>query len=334
MRGFFYVCYVRQQNVYICYYNYNQPMNKKIGKNNLIIPDFTMTAKIDKVGVEERVSRFQKRSIKNESKNQGLKMILNMIDLTTLEGKDTPNKVKQMCYKAQHLHDVHAGLPTVAAVCVYPSMVKVAKEAVAGSPIKVASVSTAFPSGQAPSKVKKDDTRFAIDSGADEIDMVISRGKFLSGEYNFVFDEIAMIKEVCGKDARLKVILETGELVTLDNVRKASDIAMYAGADFIKTSTGKIQPAATMQVTYTMLEAIRDFKLKTGIQVGMKPAGGISNSKLALHYLVMVKETLGDEWLNNEWFRFGASSLANDVLMQIIKMETGRYQSSNYFSID
>ncbi len=300
---------------------------------NSDIPDFSQQAHIDKVGVEERVSRFQKRSIKNESKLQGLKMILNMIDLTTLEGKDTPGKVKQMCYKAAHLHDAHPGLPTVAAVCVYPAMVATAKKAVEGSDVKVASVSTAFPSGQAPRKVKLDDTKFAVDNGADEIDMVISRGKFLEGDYNFVFDEIAAIKEACG-NARLKVILETGELVTLDNVRRASDIALYAGADFIKTSTGKIQPAATMQVTYTMLEAIRDYKLKTGIQVGMKPAGGISNSKLALHYLVMVKETLGEEWLTNEWFRFGASSLANDVLMQILKTETGVYQSSDYFSID
>lgn len=264
---------------------------------------------------------------------QGLKMALSMIDLTTLEGKDTPGKIKQMCYKAAHLHDVHPCLPTVAAVCVYPTMVALAKKEVEGTGVNVASVSTAFPSGQAPLEVKLADTRFAVDSGADEIDMVISRGKYLSGEYNFVFDEIAAIKEVCG-NARLKVILETGELVTLDNVRRASDIAMYAGADFIKTSTGKIQPAATMQVTYTMLEAIRDFKLKTGVQVGMKPAGGISNSKLALHNLIMVKEVLGGEWLTNEWFRFGASSLANDVLMQIMKAETGVYQSSDYFSID
>ena len=212
-------------------------------------------------------------------------------------------------------------------------MVGVAKKEVMNSDVKVASVSTAFPSGQAPLNVKLIDTKFAVDEGEDEIDMVISRGKFLSGEYNFVFDEIAAIKEACGK-ARLKVILETGELVTLDNVRRASDIAMYAGADFIKTSTGKIQPAATMQVTYAMLEAIRDFKDATGIQIGMKPAGGISNSKLALHNLVMVKEVLGDDWLTNEWFRFGASSLANDVLMQIMKAETGVYQSSNYFSID
>ena len=302
-------------------------------KNRFEIPDFTQTPAVDKVGVEERVSRFQKRSIKNESKMQGLRMALNMIDLTTLEGKDTPGKVRQMCYKAQHLHDVYSGLPTVAAVCVYPSMVKIAKQEVKGSGVKVASVSTAFPSGQAPLDVKIMDTKFAVDQGADEIDMVISRGRFLSADYNFVFDEIAAIKEVCGK-ARLKVILETGELVTLDNVRRASDIAMYAGADFIKTSTGKIQPAATMQVTYTMLEAIRDFMNATGKQIGMKPAGGISNSKLALHNLVMVNETLGSKWLTNEWFRFGASSLANDVLMQIMKAETGVYQSSDYFAID
>lgn len=303
-------------------------------KSKLNKPDFTkLNVAVDKVGVEERVSRFQKRSIKKESKLQGLKMALNMIDLTTLEGKDTPAKVKQMCYKAQHLHDTFPGIPNVAAVCVYPSMVAVAKNELKGSDVKVASVSTAFPSGQAPIQIKLDDTKFAVDSGADEIDMVISRGKFLEGDYNFVYDEIAAIKEVCG-NARLKVILETGELVTLDNVRKASDIAMYAGADFIKTSTGKIKPAATMQVTCTMLHAIKDFHEETGIMVGMKPAGGISNSKLALHYLVMVNETLGGEWLTNEWFRFGASSLANDVLMQIVKQETGIYQSSDYFSID
>jgi deoxyribose-phosphate aldolase len=288
---------------------------------------------VDKVGVEERVARFQSRSIKNESKLQGLKMVLNMIDLTTLEGKDTPGKVKQMCYKAHHPHDLLPGLPNVAAVCVYPTMVELAKKELAGTSVKIASVSTAFPSGQAPMSVKLDDTRFAVDSGADEIDMVISRGKFLSGEYAYVFDEIAAIKEACGK-ARLKVILETGELSTIDNVRKASDIAIYAGADFIKTSTGKIQPAATMQVTYTMLMAIRDYFDKTGTMVGMKPAGGISTSKLALHNLVMVKEILGDAWLTNEWFRFGASSLANDVLMQLVKLSDGKYQSPDYFSID
>lgn len=297
------------------------------------VPDFWLSPSVDKVGVEERVARFQTRSIKNEAKMEGLKMVLNMIDLTTLEGKDTPGKVRQMCYKAQHLHDAYPGLPNVAAVCVYPSMVGIAKKAVGNSGVKVASVSTAFPSGQAPSDIKVRDTKFAVDEGADEIDMVISRGKFLAGEYNFVFDEIAMIKEACGS-ARLKVILETGELASLDQVRRASDIAMYAGADFIKTSTGKIQPAATMQVTYTMLCAIKDFYLKTGIKVGMKPAGGISSSKLALHNLVMVKETLGNGWLDNEWFRFGASSLANDVLMQILKQSTGHYQSADYFSID
>lgn len=308
-------------------------MAKANSRNALVIPDFKQSPSVDKVGVEERVARFQTRSIKNEAKLQGLKMVLSMIDLTTLEGKDTPGKVKQMCYKAQHLHDFLPGLPTVAAVCVYPSMVGVAAEQVKGSGVKVASVSTAFPSGQAPMSIKLADTKFAVDQGADEIDMVISRGKFLAGDFNFVFDEIAAIKEACGQ-ARLKVILETGELVTLDNVRRASDIAMYAGADFIKTSTGKIQPAATMQVTYTMLEAIRDFYTQTGIMVGMKPAGGISTSKLALHNLVMVKETLGTAWLDNQWFRFGASSLANDVLMQLMKAETGVYQSSDYFAID
>jgi deoxyribose-phosphate aldolase len=212
---------------------------------------------IDKVGVEERVARFQTRSIKNESKMQGLKMALSMIDLTTLEGKDTPGKVKQMCYKAAHLHDQYPDLPTVAAVCVYPSMVKIAQEALKGSNIQIASVATAFPSGQSTLEIKLNDTKFAVDQGATEIDMVISRGKFLSGDYNFVFDEICAIKEACGK-ARLKVILETGELVTLENVRKASDLAIHAGADFIKTSTGKIQPAATMQVTFVMLMAIKD----------------------------------------------------------------------------
>lgn len=288
---------------------------------------------IDQTGVEEKVARFTKRSIKGPSKMQGLRMALNMIDLTTLEGKDTPGKVKQLCYKAIHLHDAIPGLPTVAAVCVYPSMVKVAKKALEGSAIKVASVATAFPSGQSTRQIKLTETRFAVTEGADEIDMVISRGKFLAGEYNFVFDEIAAIKEAC-ENTRLKVILETGELGTLDQVRRASEIAMAAGADFIKTSTGKIQPAATMPVTLVMLEAIRDYYYKTGIMIGMKPAGGISKSKLALHYLVMVKETLGEAWLNNHWFRFGASSLANDVLMQIAKETNGGYQSANYFSID
>jgi deoxyribose-phosphate aldolase len=297
------------------------------------IPDFSLSPHVDQVGIEERAARFTKRSIKNETKINGLMLALNMIDLTTLEGKDTDGKVKQLCYKALHLHDSYPGLPTVAAICVYPSMVKVAKKALEGSGVKVASVATAFPSGQAPRDVKIRDTKYAVANGADEVDMVISRGKFLEGEYNFVFDEIAAIKEACG-EARLKVILETGELVTYDKVRKASDIAMYAGADFIKTSTGKISPAATMPVTLVMLEAIRDFYYKTGKKIAMKPAGGISKSKLALHYLVMLNETLGEGWMNNEWFRFGASSLANDILMQLMKQKTGVYQSANYFSID
>ena len=298
-----------------------------------IIPDFSSSPHVDQVGIEERAARFTKRSIKNETKINGLMLALNMIDLTTLEGKDTEGKVKQLCYKAIHLHDSYPGLPTVAAICVYPTMVKVAKKALEGSGVKVASVATGFPSGQAPRDVKIRDTKFAVANGADEVDMVISRGKFLQGEYNFVFDEIAAVKEACG-EARLKVILETGELVTYDKVRKASDIAMYAGADFIKTSTGKISPAATMPVTLVMLEAIRDFYYKTGKKIAMKPAGGISKSKLALHYLVMLNETLGEGWMNNEWFRFGASSLANDILMQLMKQKTGVYQSANYFSID
>ncbi|OIR14278.1 deoxyribose-phosphate aldolase [mine drainage metagenome] len=306
-------------------------------KNIIAIPDFRYSTHIDHVGVEERASRFTKRSIKAETKLNGLKLTLNMIDLTTLEGKDTEGKVKQLCYKAQHLHDTYPGLPTVAAICVYPSMVSVAKKALSNSGINVASVATAFPSGQASRDVKIRDVKYAVNNGADEIDMVISRGKFLQGDYNFVFDEIAAVKEACGpvsNGIRLKVILETGELVTYDNVRKASDIAMYAGADFIKTSTGKVTPAATMPVTLVMLEAIRDFYYKTGKMIAMKPAGGISKSKLALHYLVMLQETLGDAWMNNHWFRFGASSLANDVLMQLEKERTGVYQSSNYFSID
>ena len=297
------------------------------------IPDFSLSPHIDKVGIEERADRFTKRSIKKETKVNGLKLVLNMIDLTTLEGKDSDGKVKQMCYKAVHLLDTYPGLPTVAAVCVYPSMVKIAKKAVGNSGVKVASVATAFPSGQSLLSVKLADTKFAVDEGADEVDMVISRGKFLEGEYNFVFDEIATIKEACGS-ARLKVILETGELVTFDKVRKASDIAMYAGADFIKTSTGKIAPAATIPVTLVMLEAIRDFYYKTGKMIGMKPAGGISKSKMALHYLVMLNEILGEDWMNNQWFRFGASSLANDVLMQLMKEKTGVYQGKDYFSID
>jgi deoxyribose-phosphate aldolase len=294
--------------------------------------DFLNSSRIDQVGIEDRIARITARSIKKESKMQGLLMALNMIDLTTLEGADTDEKVKQLCFKAHHLHDELPGLPTTAAVCVYPNFVKLAVNELKGTGVKVASVATAFPSGQSSAEIKLLDTKIAVDSGADEVDMVISRGKFHSGEYNFVFDEIAMIKEACGKNVRLKVILETGEIGTLDKVRQASDIAMYAGADFIKTSTGKIKPAATLPVTLVMLEAIRDYYYKTGIMIGMKPAGGISNSKLALQYLLMVKETLGGKWLNNEYFRFGASSLANDVLLQIVKQKSGIYQSNDYFS--
>ncbi len=297
------------------------------------LPDLSRVPAVDEVGVNERVARFQSRSIKTASKIEALKLILSMIDLTTLEGQDTPGKVRQLCQKAIHLHDAMPGLPHVAAVCVYPTMVGVAKEALEGRDINIASVATAFPSGQAPLSVKLEDTRMAVDAGANEIDMVISRGEFLSGQYAHVFDEIVAIKEACG-DAHLKVILETGELGTLDRVRKASVLAMHAGADFIKTSTGKIQPAATMQVTLVMLQAIRDYYYETGRMVGMKPAGGISSAKLAVHYLVMLRETLGNAWMTPEWFRFGASSLANDVLMQLQKQATGVYQSADYFSKD
>lgn len=294
--------------------------------------DFLNSPRIDQVGIEDRIARITARSIKKESKMQGLLMALNMIDLTTLEGADTDEKVKQLCFKAHHLHDDIPGLPTTAAVCVYPNFVKLAVNELKGTGVKVASVATAFPSGQSSAEIKLLDTKMAVDGGADEVDMVISRGKFHSGEYNFVFDEIALIKEACGKNVRLKVILETGEIGTLDKVRQASDIAMYAGADFIKTSTGKIKPAATLPVTLVMLEAIRDYYYKTGIMIGMKPAGGISTSKLALQYLLMVKETLGGKWLTNEYFRFGASSLANDVILQIAKQKSGIYQSHDYIS--
>jgi deoxyribose-phosphate aldolase len=297
------------------------------------LPDLSRVPVVDEVGVNERVARFQSRSIKKSSKVEALKLILSMIDLTTLEGQDTPGKVRQLCQKAIHLHDAMPGLPHVAAVCVYPTMVRVARETLQGYDINVASVATAFPSGQSTLDVKLDDTRMAVEAGADEIDMVISRGAFLSGDYRYVFDEIRAVKEACG-DAHLKVILETGELGTLDRVRRASVLAMHAGADFIKTSTGKIQPAATMQVTLVMLQAIRDYFRETGRMVGMKPAGGISNAKLAIHYLVMLRETLGNAWMTPQWFRFGASSLANDVLMQIMKQSTGVYQSADYFSQD
>jgi deoxyribose-phosphate aldolase len=305
----------------------------KAVKSIVPLPDLSRVPVVDEVGVNERVARFTSRSIKKDSKVEALKLILSMIDLTTLEGMDTPGKVRQLCQKAIHLHDALPGLPHVAAVCVYPTMVGVAREALEGTGINVASVATAFPSGQSNLEVKLEDTRLAVKAGADEIDMVISRGAFLAGDYRYVFDEIRAVKDACG-DAHLKVILETGELGTLDRVRRASVLAMHAGADFIKTSTGKIQPAATMQVTLVMLQAIRDFYYETGRMVGMKPAGGISSAKLAVHYLVMLHETLGNAWMTPEWFRFGASSLANDVLMQLMKQSTGFYQSADYFSKD
>jgi len=288
---------------------------------------------IDQVNTQERVTRLFSRSIKKESKMQALYLALSMIDLTTLEGKDSEGKVKQLCYKASHLHYKHPGLPYVAAICVYPTMVPIAKKELAGTGINVASVATAFPSGMADINAKLDEVKSVVDAGADEVDMVISRGRFLNGDYDYVSDEISQVKDACGK-AHLKVILETGELVTLDNVQLASDIAMEAGADFIKTSTGKVSPAATPPVVLTMLEAIRDFQIKTGKKIGMKPAGGISTAKQAIQYLVMIKETLGDDWLSPNLFRFGASSLANDILMQIMKQSTGQYQSKDYFSID
>jgi deoxyribose-phosphate aldolase len=246
---------------------------------------------------------------------------------------DTPGKVRQLCYKAKHLHDALNDIPSVAAVCVYPALVQVAKEALEGSDIKVASVATGFPSGQTDFDSRLEEIRFAIDEGADEVDMVISRGKFLSGDFQTVFDEVAQAKKMCGK-LHLKVILETAELVTLDNIRRASEISMSAGADFIKTSTGKAKCGATQPVTLVMLEAIRDFYLKTNKKVGMKPAGGISDAKTAIRYLIMVKETLGKDWLTPDLFRFGASSLANDILMQIKKQKSGAYQSADYFSKD
>ncbi len=287
---------------------------------------------VDKVYVEERASALAKRSIKKASKVAGLKLTVSMIDLTTLEGKDTPGKVTQMCQKARWPHE-REDIPSCAAVCVYPNLVTVAKKALEGSTVKVASVATAFPSGLSPLPLKLDDVRRAVEFGADEIDMVIDRGAMLAGDFQKVWDEIAATKDACGP-AHLKVILETGELGTYDVVRKASHIAMHAGADFIKTSTGKIQPAATPPVTLVMLEAIRDHFYETGKRIGMKPAGGIRTAKQALHYLVMVKETLGDHWLTPDMFRFGASVLLNDVLMQLEKERTGNYQVGDYFSKD
>jgi deoxyribose-phosphate aldolase len=288
---------------------------------------------VDSVGVHERVDRLTKRSIKKSSKVFALRLAMSMCDLTTLEGSDSEGKVRQMCYKAAHPHDALADCPKVAAVCVYPTLVRIAKDALQGTGIKVAAVATGFPSGQYEISQRLEDTRYAVGEGADEIDMVISRGRFLQGDYTYIFDEIAATKDACS-EAHLKVILETGELSTLDNVRRASDIAMLAGADFIKTSTGKVQPSATLPVTLVMLEAIRDFYYATGRKIGMKPAGGIATAKTAIQYLVVLRETLGDDWMTPDLFRFGASRLVNDLLMQLLKEQTGVYQSIDYFSKD
>ncbi len=287
---------------------------------------------VDKVMAEQRAASFTKRSIKNEAKLSGLKLAVSMMDLTTLEGADTPGKLRHLCAKALQPMDGRYECPRVAAVCVYPNLVKTARTLLDGTGVHIASVATAFPSGQAPLKTKLEEVRMAMKDGADEIDMVIDRGAFLSGDFGKVYDEIAAVREACG-EAHLKVILETGELKTYDNVRLASAIAIKAGGHFIKTSTGKISPAATLPVTLVMLEAIRDHYFATGEMIGMKPAGGIRTAKEALQYLVMVKETLGAAWLTPEWFRFGASGLLTDVNMQIAKMRDGTYQRAADFAL-
>jgi deoxyribose-phosphate aldolase len=288
---------------------------------------------IDAVALEARAAELAKRSIKREAKMVALDLAVRMIDLTTLEGADTPGKVAALCSKAVRPDPVDRSVPSVAAVCVYPNLVPTAKERLRGTTVKVASVATAFPSGQSPLDVKVADVLAAVELGADEVDMVIDRGAFLSGRYAKVYDEIVRVKEACG-ETHLKVILETGELGTYDNVRRASLLAMAAGADFIKTSTGKVSPAATLPVTLCMLEAIRDVHDETGRMVGMKPAGGIRVAKQAVQYLCLVHETVGIDWLTPDLFRFGASSLLNDVLLQIRKQKTGVYQSGDYFTID
>jgi deoxyribose-phosphate aldolase len=288
---------------------------------------------VDQVGVQERVDSLRRRSIKKQSKLWALDLVIRMMDLTTLEGKDTPGKVRALCQKGIHPLPGDPSIPHVAAICVYPTMVREARAALRDSGVKVASVATGFPSGQTFREIKLAEVRAALDAGADEVDMVIDRGAFLSGDYRAVFDEIVEVKAAAGP-AHLKVILETGEMETYDNVRRASILAMTAGADFIKTSTGKVSPAATLPVTLVMLEAIRDFEVATGRQVGMKPAGGIRTSKDAIAYLVVLYETLGPRWMSPDWFRFGASGLLNDVLMQIQKERTGRYQDPDRFSLD
>jgi deoxyribose-phosphate aldolase len=296
-------------------------------------PRLPRIGSVDQVAVEQRAAALASRSIKRESKLFALDLAVRMMDLTTLEGADTPGKVAALSSKAMRPDPADLTVPPVAAVCVYPNLVPHALERVRGSGVKVASVATAFPSGQVPTDLKVEEAAHVAEIGADEIDMVIDRGAFLSGHYAKVYDEVRRVKEVCGS-AHLKVILETGELGTYDNVRRASLLAVAGGADFIKTSTGKIQPAATLPVTLVMLEAIRDVYEETGKRIGMKPAGSIRHAKQAVQYLVVLHETLGPEWLTPDLFRFGASSLLNDVLMQIRKEKTGRYQSPDYFTID
>ncbi len=293
--------------------------------------------KVDQVGAAARAAMLATRSIKNDSKKKAIDLAISMVDLTTLEGSDTPGKIKSLVTKALHPDPSNPDVPHVGAVCVYNDMVSIARaelDRIGGQSIPVAAVSTAFPSGRASMAVKIQDTQDAIAAGASEIDMVIDRGAFLSGDYKLVFDEIVAIKDICGQKAHLKVILETGELVTLDNVRKASYLAMAAGADFIRTSTGKISPAATPPVVLVMLEAVRDFYNTLGIQVGVKPAGGIRTTKDAIRQLVFVKETAGDLWLDPRFFRIGASALLNDLLMQRMKLQTGYYAGRNYVTID
>lgn len=280
---------------------------------------------------DRRAASFATRSIKTTSKGEALRMVLSMIDLTTLEGQDTPEKVRSLCRKAMLPDGNDPSLPTAAAICVYPELVAVAKAELGDSGVQVASVATGFPSGQYPLAVRIEDTKRAVEAGADEIDMVISRGAFLAGERGKVFDEIASFKDACGR-AHLKVILETGELETYDNVRAASDLAIAAGADFVKTSTGKVAPAATMGVTLILLESVRDHYWKTGKLIGVKPAGGIRSAKEAVRYLVMVHETVGEQWLTPKLFRFGASTLMNDVLKQLARQRTGKYMSSDDFT--
>lgn len=288
---------------------------------------------VDQVGAEERAARLATRSVKTSAKAAAIDLAISMVDLTTLEGADTAGKVRALCAKAARPDPGDASVPAVAAVCVYPDLVDVAVGALAGTGVGVASVATAFPSGRAPLEAKLADTRAAVQAGASEIDMVIDRGAFLAGDYLKVFEEIVAVREACGA-AHLKVILETGELATLDHVRRASWLAMRAGADFIKTSTGKIAPAATLPVTLVMLQAVRDYRTSTGRQVGVKPAGGIRTSKDAIRYLVLVKEIAGPDWLSPDWFRLGASSVVNDLLMQRRKLSTGVYSGPDYFTLD